>query len=132
MTESDFIFGCAQLLYYKCHKINFKLGRLYIGSPDWIKRKKVTINDINKKDNQCFQYAITVALNHKEIGKHPGRITTSRPFINEYKWEGINYPSKIRFEKNNLLLPKFCIQKEKYILLMFQNIIQIMKNKLFF
>ena len=65
MRGSNFIFVCAQLLYYKCHKINFKLGRLYIGSPDWIKRKKATINDINKKDNKCFQYAIAVALNYK-------------------------------------------------------------------
>ena len=35
----------------------------YIDSPDWIKSKKATINTINKKDNKCFQYAVTVALN---------------------------------------------------------------------
>ena len=35
----------------------------YIDSPDWIKNKKATINTINKKDNKCFQYAVTVALN---------------------------------------------------------------------
>ena len=28
------------------------------------------INPINKKDNKCFQYAVTVALNHEEIEKH--------------------------------------------------------------
>ena len=28
---------------------------------------------INKIDNKCFKYAITVALNHGEIGKHPER-----------------------------------------------------------
>ena len=39
----------------------------YIDSLDWI--KKVTINPINKKDNKCFQYAVTVALNHEEIKK---------------------------------------------------------------
>ena len=39
------------------------------------KIKKVTINPINKKDNNCFQYAIrTVALNHEEIGKHSDSI----------------------------------------------------------
>ena len=50
MESSDFIFGCVHLLYYKCHKINFKRGGLYIDSPDQIKYKKATINTINKKD----------------------------------------------------------------------------------
>ena len=50
MESSDFIFGCVHLLYYKCHKINFKRGGLYIDSPDKIKYKKATINTINKKD----------------------------------------------------------------------------------
>ena len=26
MRDSDFIFYCVYLLYYKCHKINFKQG----------------------------------------------------------------------------------------------------------
>ena len=37
------------ILYYKCHKMNFKQGRSYIDSPDWIKNKKATMNPINKK-----------------------------------------------------------------------------------
>ena len=37
--------------------------------------KKATINPGNNKDNKCFQYAVTVALNHKEIKKDPQRIT---------------------------------------------------------
>ena len=56
---------------------------LYIDSPDWIKSKKATINPINKKDNKCFQYAITVALNYEEIGKHAARITKIKSLINE-------------------------------------------------
>ena len=42
-----------------------------IDSPDWIKNKKATINPINKKDNECFQYAVTVTLNYQEIKKDP-------------------------------------------------------------
>ena len=60
----------------------------YTNSPDWIKNKKVTKNPINKKDNKCFQYAITVALNHEEIKKDSQRITKIKPFkinINEKK-----------------------------------------------
>ena len=61
MKVSSFIFDYVQLLYYKCHKINLNCGRSYKDSPDWIKNKKATINHTNKKDNKCFQYAVTVA-----------------------------------------------------------------------
>ena len=43
MRRSDFIFDSVQLNYYKCHKVNFRRGDLYIDSPDWIKKKKATI-----------------------------------------------------------------------------------------
>ena len=52
-----------------------------------------SLNPINKKDNKYFQYAVTVALNYEEIGKHAGRITKINYFMNKYKWEGINFPS---------------------------------------
>ena len=62
---SEFVCDYVQLLYYKCHKVNPNRGATYIGSLDWIKIKKVTINPITKKDNKCFQYVITVALNQE-------------------------------------------------------------------
>ena len=37
---SKFVFDCVQFLYYKCHKINFNHGGLYIDSPYWIKIKR--------------------------------------------------------------------------------------------
>ena len=46
---SKSVFDYVQLLYYKCHKINFNHYRSYISSPDWISNKKGTINPINKK-----------------------------------------------------------------------------------
>ena len=42
----------------------------YIHSPDWMKNKKATISPINKKDNKCFQYGVTVVLNCDKIGKN--------------------------------------------------------------
>ena len=92
MRAKDFVFVYLQLLYYKCHKINLNRGGLYIDFPDWIKNKKKTMNPVNKKDNQCFQYAVTVALNYKPIKKEPQRITKIKPLINKYYWEEINYP----------------------------------------
>ena len=42
MTGIDFIFDLVQLMYYKCHKANFRRSSSYIDSPDWIKKKKAT------------------------------------------------------------------------------------------
>ena len=48
---SDFMFDCAYLLYYKCHKINPNRGRSYTDFADWIKNKKATtINLVNDGD----------------------------------------------------------------------------------
>ena len=86
-------------MYYKCHKTNLNRGGLYIDSPDRIKSKAATINPINKKDDNCFQYAVTVTLNHEEVKKDPQRITKIKPFINKYNWEVIHFPSETDDEK---------------------------------
>ena len=88
MKESEFVFDYVNLLCYKFHKINPNCGGSNTDSPNWIKIKNVTINFINKKDNKCFQYAVTVALNYEEIGKNPERIIITKSLTNKYKWEG--------------------------------------------
>ena len=118
--------------------INFNRGGPYIDSSYWIKSIRATINPINKKDNKCFQYAVTVALNYEEIKKDPQRMTKINPFINKYNWEGLNFLSEKddwkKLEKNNvtIALNVFYAKKKKCILLMFQNITQTLKNRLFF
>ena len=77
---SNLIFGSVQPLHYKCHKINFRRDGLYIDSPHWIKKKKITINDKNE-DYKCFQYAV---LNYGETASHPKRLSNIEPFINKY------------------------------------------------
>ena len=84
MKDSRFLLDYVQLLYYKCHKMNPNHGGLYKDSPDWIKNRKTTMNLINKKDNKCFQYAVTVALSYEEIKKDPQKITKIKLFINKY------------------------------------------------
>ena len=69
MKSSDFVLEYVHLLYYKCHKIYLNCSGSYIDFLDWIKNQKATINPINKKDNKCFQYVVSIALNHEEIGK---------------------------------------------------------------
>ena len=118
MKGNDFAFNYVHLLYYKCHKINPHCGGSYINSPDWIKNRKVTINLINKKDNKCFQYVITVALNHEEIKSDPQWITKIKPlYIYRYN-KGRNKFSirkrDLKFEKNNVAIVNiFCMFKKK-------------------
>ena len=89
------------------------LGESYIDSPDWIKNKKATINSINKKYNKCFQYAVTVAFNSEQIGKHAEIITKIKPFINKYKYDGINFPPKIKTNNVTTALNVLYGKKEK-------------------
>ena len=50
---------------------------LCIDSPKWLQNKKPTINPkIN--DDKCFQYALTSALNYKNIKKDPHNIKISK------------------------------------------------------
>ena len=76
----------------------------YIDTSDCIKNKKCTINPQNK-DDKCFQYAAAIALNHKKINNHPERIPKIKPFINQYNWDNLNFPSQQqdyeKFETNN-------------------------------
>ena len=104
MKGSSFVFESVDLLYYHLHKINLNRGGSYIDCPSWIKNEKATINPKNK-DNKCFKYAITVALNHEKIRKDPQRISKIRPFIDNYNWKDIEFPSHSKdwkkFEQNN-------------------------------
>ena len=104
MRGSEFVFYSVDLLYYILHKIRLNRGGSYIDSLDWIKRKKATINPKNK-NNKCLKYAITAALNHEGIRSDPQRISTLEPFIDNYNWKDIEFPSHSmegkKFERNN-------------------------------
>ena len=52
-------------MYYKCKKNLNHVGS-YIDSRNWIKIKKVAIDHVNKRNNKCFQYAITKSLSRSK------------------------------------------------------------------
>ena len=57
----------------------------------WLyKNKKAATNSINKIDNKCFQYAVTLALNHRRTGKHLKRTKKIKLFIQKYNSDGRN------------------------------------------
>ena len=70
---------CISLL-----KTTLKRGKSYIKSPKWLRNKGATINLQNYFHDRCFKYAITAALNYKEIPNHPERISNLIPFFGQY------------------------------------------------
>ena len=104
MRGSDVVFDGVNFLYYDFNKISISRGGSYIDSPKWLKNKKSTINPKNN-DYKCFQYAVTLALNLDKINKNSRRISKTKPFIEEYNWKDIDFPSTSKawkkFELNN-------------------------------
>ena len=105
MRGSEFGFDGVNALYYDLNKTSLNRGGSHIESQKWISAKKATINPKNKKDDKCFQYALTVALHHEKIKDNPERISKIKPFINQYNWNNIHFPSTgkdwKKFESNN-------------------------------
>ena len=104
MKGSDFEFDGVNFLYHDFNKRSISRGGSYIDSPKWLKNKKSTINPKNN-DYKCFQYAVTLALNLDEIKNHPERISKIKPFMEQYNWKEIDFPSTSKdwkkFELNN-------------------------------
>ena len=92
MRGSEFIFDRVDVLYYNLNKISLSRGGSYIDSPEWLKNKKATINQKNN-DGKCFQYALTFPLNYQNIKNNPERILRINPFIDQYNWKEISFPS---------------------------------------
>ena len=105
MKGSGFIFERVDLLEYHLHKISLNRDSSYIKSPEWLINKHGTINPQNTDNNRCLQYGITAALHHKNITHHPERIINISPFINNYNWKDIEFPSNSKdwkkIEQNN-------------------------------
>ena len=104
MKGSEFEFDGVDFLYYDFNKISINRGGSYKDSPKWIKNQKSTINPKNY-DYKCFQYAVTLALNLDKFNNHPERISKIKPFIDQYNWNEIDFPSTSKdwkkFELNN-------------------------------
>ena len=90
--RDDLIFDSVDVLYYNLNKVSLSRGGSYIDSPEWLKNKNATIN-LKNNDDKYFQYALTVALNYEQIKNHSERISKIKPFINQYDWKEINFPS---------------------------------------
>ena len=101
----NYTFESVDILGIHFHNRKLKRASTNIDSPRWIKNKHARINPKNIKVNECFKYAIIAALHHQEIGKDPQRISKHKPFINNYNWKDMHFPSGSneykKFEQNN-------------------------------
>ena len=72
-----------------------------------MKIKKATINSENNDDN-CFHYALIVALNHQNIENNPQGISKTKPFIDQYNWKEKDLPPHSKdwkkFRQNNMTI----------------------------
>ena len=116
MGGPEFVFDAVNVMYFDLNKISLNRGRSYIptNTVSWLSDKKATVNPQNKKDDRCFKYALTVALNYEKIKNNSEIISKTNPFIDQYNWKEIDFPSKgkdwKKFDqiKNQLLLI-FCM-----------------------
>ena len=92
------------LLKLLIYCITLRRSKSYIKSSEWLRNKGATINPKNK-DNECFTYATIASLSYKQIENYPKRISNLKPFIDQYKWKAIEFPSYSKdwkkFEQNN-------------------------------
>ena len=72
----------------------------YIYSPEWLVHKGSTVNPKNEKDNKCFQYAITIALNYNKIREK--KLESIFKKIKQVDIEFLSYQKDWdKFEQNN-------------------------------
>ena len=76
-------------------------SKLELCSSEWLRSKKESITN----EDNCFQNALSDSLDYQRIKKYPQKISKLRPYINQYDWEDIKFPSDKedwkRFEQNN-------------------------------
>ena len=75
--------------------------KLELYSSEWLRTKKESITN----EDNCFQTVLNDSLDYQRIKKDPQKIPKLRPYINQYNWKGIKFPSdkedQKKFEQNN-------------------------------
>ena len=98
LRGSNVVFSGIDLTLVQFVKLKLKRGGSYIPTPEWISVKKSIINPKNSKDECCFAYSIVASIHNEEIDNHPERISKLTPFVNNYYWTDMNFPSEQKIE----------------------------------
>ena len=98
LRGSNVVFSGIDLTLVQFVKLKLKRGGSYIPTPEWISVKKSIIDPKNSKDECCFAYSIVASIHNEEIDNHPERISKLTPFVNNYYWTDMNFPSEQKIE----------------------------------
>ena len=74
LLNSRFVFNEVLYIDIDFHQLNLTRGLSYLPLPKWLAHKKAIINPHNE-DQECFEWAVIVALRWEEIDSHPERIS---------------------------------------------------------
>ena len=110
-------------------------SKLELCSFEWLRSKKQSITN----GDNSFQDALNDPLDYQRMKKDPQKISKLKPYINQYNWKDIKFPSDKedwkKFEQNNRKLLEIyylhSIIKKKYDPHIYQNITTSIKFKLF-
>ena len=93
LLNSRFVFDEFLYLDVNFHQLNLTRGSSYLPLPDWLARKKVTINPHND-DKDCFKWSVITV---EKVGmKDPQRVLNLRKFKDNYDWSGLEFPVSIK------------------------------------
>ena len=75
-------------------------SKLELCSSEWLRSKKESITN----EDNYFQNALNDSLDYQKFKKDPQKISKLKPYINQYNWKGIKFPSDKedwkKFEQN--------------------------------
>ena len=91
LLNSRFRFDEVLFLNINFHWLNLTRGSSYIPVPDWLARKKAIINPQND-DEECFKWAVVMALKWTDIKSNPERVSNLRKFTDNYDCSGLKFP----------------------------------------
>ena len=107
LLNGRFRFNEILFLDISFHRLYLTRGSSYLPLPDWLARKKATINPQNE-DEECFKWAVITALEWTDIKSHPEHMPNLRKFADNYDWSGLKFPASIKdisvLETNNNIL----------------------------
>ena len=86
------------------HQLNLTRGSSYLPLPDWLARKKATVNPHNN-DEEWVKWSVFAA--ERAGMKDPQRVSNLRKFTDNYYWSELEFPVSIKdigkFETRNTI-----------------------------
>ena len=104
LLNSRFVVDEVLFMNIDFYQLNLTRGSSYVPLPKWLANKKAIINPQNQ-DQECFKWAVIVALKWEEIDSNPERVSKLKRFEKDFDWSGIKFPVSVKdingFETKN-------------------------------